>query len=94
MANYISLNPKHTKFAGETRDDMQAIHAYRMLTTWLVAALIQQGHVHITRKSMEAAISHLEGCDEMPTFRTEKFDDGCESIELVRYEPPREVAGG
>lgn len=89
MANYISLDPKHTKFSGVKDSDEQTIHTYRMLTTWLVAALIQERQIHVTRKSIDAAIAHLECCGEMPTFRTEKFADGCEGIELVRYEPPQ-----
>jgi hypothetical protein len=88
MANYISLDPKHTTFAGVDDPEMQTLHAYRMLTTWLVAALIQEGHIHITRQSLDAAIAHLDSCAEQPTFRTQQFADGCEDIELVRYEPP------
>ena len=87
MANYISLNPKNMKMAGVGSNDEQMIHAYRAVTCWLVAALIKEGRLHIPRQSLDAAIKHLEACDEMPSFRIEKYDDGCESLELVRHVP-------
>ena len=88
MAHYISLDPKHANSSATPEDsEMQVIHAYRILVTWLVATLIQQGHVHITKKSLEAAIAHMDRCSEQPTFRTEQFDDGCQAVELVRCEP-------
>ena len=83
MAEYISLNPKSTMFPGVTDPDEQLIHTYRMVTAWLTAALIGHGQLHLSRENLAAAAAHLEACKEMPTFRRERFADGCEAIELV-----------
>ena len=85
MAEYISLNPKLTMFPGITDPNEQFIHAHRLLTVWLTAALIGRGQMHLSRESLSAAAAHLEGCDEMPTFRIELFADGCATIEVVRH---------
>jgi hypothetical protein len=87
MAEYISLNPKTTMFPGVTDPDEQLIHAYRMITAWLTAALIGHGQLHLSRENLAAAAAHLEACGEMPTFRRERFADDCEAIELVWARP-------
>ena len=83
MAEYISLNPKTTMFPGITNPNEQILHAHRMVTVWLTAALIGRGQLHLSRENLSAAVAHLESCNEMPTFRRERFADGCEAIELV-----------
>lgn len=88
MPNYISINPKLTRFDGVTDPDEQILHAYRSVTLWLTAALIEHGPLHLSRQSLDAAVAHLESCDEMPTFRVDQFAEGCESIELVRFQSP------
>ena len=84
MIKYISLNPKHPAF-NETGGPEPEIQAYRALTTWLVAALIQEGHLHITQASLNAAIAYLEASAERPTFSFEQFSDGCKGIWLAGY---------
>jgi hypothetical protein len=87
MAEYISLNPKLTMFPGITDPDEQLIHAYRLVTVWLTAALIGNGQLHLSRENLSAAAAYLDVCKEMPTFRIERFADGCEAIQLVRTSP-------
>jgi hypothetical protein len=87
MAEYISLNSKLTMFPGVTDPDEQLIHAYRMVTTWLTAALIGSGQLHLSHENLSAAAAHLEACKELTTFRRERFADGCEAIELVWTSP-------
>jgi len=43
--------------------------------------------LHLSRESLSAASAHLEACKELPTFRCERFADGCEAIELVWTSP-------
>lgn len=84
MAQIISLNPKITKFPESPTADHQMLNVYRMMTAWFLAAMQEQnGMIHFSKESFEAAGKILADCGEMPTFRLERYEDGCFSVELV-----------